>query len=82
MINRIEVKYRKYSKRYLKYRFSAIDDKTQYIECCEVLSTENMKSSKLIQELEIKHLSLKHKQVEFFQWKLKALNDQKLQFLK
>jgi hypothetical protein len=53
--------------------------------CCEVLSAESMKPTKLIWYLHAKRLSLKHKPVELFQRKLKELNDKKKkkkQFLK
>jgi hypothetical protein len=56
--------------------FSVIYHKLQCIARCKVLSTESMKSSKLIRRLETKHLSLKHKPVKLSQRKLKALNDQ------
>lgn len=70
-------KHRKYSESYLKYGFSVLDDKPQCVVCCEVLSAESMKPSKLIRHLETKHPSLKNKPVEFFQRKLKELDDQK-----
>jgi hypothetical protein len=44
--------------------------------CCEVLSTKSITPSKLIRHLETKHSALKHTPVEFFQRKLKTLNDE------
>jgi hypothetical protein len=50
--------------------------------CYEVPSTESKKSLKWIQHLETKQSCLKHKLVEFFQQKLKALNDQQTSVFK
>jgi hypothetical protein len=58
-----------------------MDEKSQCVVCCEVLSTGSMKPSKLICHLEMKHSYPKHQPVDFEQ-KLKALNDRKLQFSK
>jgi hypothetical protein len=68
-------KYRKYSGSYLKMDFAVTDDRSQCVVCSELLSPESMKPSKLLRHSETKHSYLKHKQVEFFQPKIKALNN-------
>lgn len=84
-MNRIKVKYGKYSVSYIQYIFSVSHGLLHCVMCCEVLSAESMKPTKLIWYLHAKRLSLKHKPVELFQRKLKELNDKKKkkkQFLK
>jgi hypothetical protein len=76
MMNKTKLKNTTYSGSYVKNGFSVIDDEPQCVVCCEVLSTENMKPLKLIRHLETNHSSPKQKPVEFFLWKLIALNDQ------
>lgn len=70
-------KNRLYDDIYLKFGFTVIDSKPQCVICFEILSRESMKPSKLVRHLNTKHPNEKHKPVEFFERKLKALERQK-----
>lgn len=70
-------KTRKYDEDYLKYGFTVMDDKPQCVVCCEVLSRECLKPSKLLRHLTSKHEQYKDKPLDFFERKCKALQQQK-----
>lgn len=72
-----KLKSRKYIESYLKYGFTELGNKPQCVVCCEVLSVECMKPSKMIRHLEGKHPGLKDKPVSFFEQKLAILKNQK-----
>lgn len=71
-----EKKNRLYDVKYLKYGFTVLNNKPQCVLCCEVLSAESMKPSKLMRHLSTKHSKEADKPLEFFERKLKSLNQQ------
>jgi hypothetical protein len=64
------------------FGFTMKDVKQGCVVCCEVLSSESMKPSKLIRLFETKHSYLKHIPVKFIQRYIKALNDQQTSIFK
>uniref|UniRef100_A0A673IJH3 HAT C-terminal dimerisation domain-containing protein n=1 Tax=Sinocyclocheilus rhinocerous TaxID=307959 RepID=A0A673IJH3_9TELE len=59
-------KQRKYNPDYIKYGFTASDEKPQCVECGEVLAKESMKPSKLERHLQTKHPTCVGKPVDYF----------------
>ncbi len=56
----------KYNPDYIKYGFTASDEKPQCVECGEVLANESMKPSKLERHLQNKHPTYVGKPVDYF----------------
>uniref|UniRef100_A0A1Y1L4N5 BED-type domain-containing protein n=1 Tax=Photinus pyralis TaxID=7054 RepID=A0A1Y1L4N5_PHOPY len=69
-------KKRHYDDNYLKYGFTAINNKPQCVICGDVLSSESMKPSKLKRHLTTKHQKEANKPLDFFERKLKVLSQQ------
>lgn len=69
-------KSRYYDDNYLKYGFTVMNNKPQCVICGDVLSRESMKPSKLMRHLSTKHPKEADKPLDFFERKLKTLNQQ------
>ncbi|XP_071052652.1 zinc finger BED domain-containing protein 5-like [Onthophagus taurus] len=77
-VNKKARKTRKYDKEYLKLSFSWSGDEKEPIPLCvicfENLTNESMKPSNLKRHFDTKHFEYKDKPIDFFEHKLKDLN--------
>ncbi|KAF2894882.1 hypothetical protein ILUMI_11292 [Ignelater luminosus] len=71
-------KNRLYDENYLKFGFTVMNNKPQCVICGKVLSSESMKPSKLKRHLSTTNSKEDDKPLDFFERKLKTLNQQKI----